>query len=208
VAQLRASIEAIAAMPLESIVQGHGEIILRGEIKDNIRRSLNYLEHLYNKVHKVVESGGSLEEARKITIEQCGLQRVLLNGMVTQLHTANVVALYHRFMAEQGTARPAAVRAGVVAATEPEAGTTARKTKTATKRATKRAGKAAARRADTKRPASAAKSKSKTAAKTARKRAGAKSTSASKSARAKGTRSKGRSSKSSSSKTTTLRRSS
>jgi hypothetical protein len=201
---LRASIEAIAAMPLESIVQGHGEIILRGEIKDNIRRSLNYLEHLYNKVHKVVESGGSLEEARKITIEQCGLQRVLLNGMVTQLHTANVVALYHRFMAEQGTARPAAVRAGVVAATEPEAGTAARKTKTATKRAAK----AAARRADTKRPASAAKSKSKTAAKTARKRAGAKSTSASKSARAKGTGSKGRSSKSSSSKTTTLRRSS
>ncbi|MCL5998326.1 MAG: MBL fold metallo-hydrolase [Chloroflexi bacterium] len=108
--QLRASTEALAAMALESIVQGHGEIILRGEIKDNIRRSLNYLEHLSNKVRKVVESGGSLEDARKIPIEQCGLQRVLLNGMVTQLHLANVVAMYNRISADRAASIPAAKR--------------------------------------------------------------------------------------------------
>ena len=99
--QLRSSIESIAAMPLESIVQGHGEIILRGEIKDNIRRSLNYLEHLSTKVANVVETGGTLDEARSITIESCGLQRVLLNGMVTQLHAANVTALYQKLKAQQ-----------------------------------------------------------------------------------------------------------
>ncbi len=99
--QLRISIEAIAAMSLESIVQGHGEIILRGEIKDNIKRSLTYLEHLNAKVRRVVDAGGPLEEARKITLESCGLQRVLLNGMVTQLHTANVVSLYNRCVAER-----------------------------------------------------------------------------------------------------------
>jgi cyclase len=103
--QLRESTELIAAMPLESIVQGHGEIILRGEIKDNIKRSLAYLEHLNTNICKVVDTNGTLEEARKITLESCGLQRVLLNGMVTQLHTANVVSLYNRFMAERGPLR-------------------------------------------------------------------------------------------------------
>jgi cyclase len=102
VTRLRESIEMIAAMPLESIVQGHGEIILRGEIKDNIRRSLNYLEQLNTRVRKVVDAGGTMEDARKITIEMCGLQRVLLNGMVTQLHVANVMALYNRLAALRG----------------------------------------------------------------------------------------------------------
>ena len=94
--QLRASIERVATMPLECIVQGHGEIILRGEIKDNIRRSLNYLETLQTKVRQLVEAGGTREEARNITLESCGLQRVLLSGVVTQLHQANVLALYNR----------------------------------------------------------------------------------------------------------------
>jgi glyoxylase-like metal-dependent hydrolase (beta-lactamase superfamily II) len=133
-AQLRASTEAIAAMPLESIVQGHGEIILRGEIKDNIKRSLNYLDQLNNKVRKVVETGGSLEDARKITIEQCGLQRVLLNGMVTQLHAANVVALYNRFTAELGVTHPAATAATEVASEQ----AASKPRKTATKRSAAR----------------------------------------------------------------------
>lgn len=97
--QLRASIDLIAAMPLESIVQGHGEIILRGEIKDNIRRSLNYLEHLQSKVQKLTETGGTRDEARRITLESCGLQRVLLSGVVGQLHQANAASLYDRYAA-------------------------------------------------------------------------------------------------------------
>lgn len=97
--QLRASIENVAAMPLESIVQGHGEIILRGEIKDTLRRSLNYLDNLQTKVKKLVEEGGTREDARRITLESCGLQRVLLSGVVTQLHQANVLALYNRLKA-------------------------------------------------------------------------------------------------------------
>jgi glyoxylase-like metal-dependent hydrolase (beta-lactamase superfamily II) len=133
--QLRESTEAIAAMPLESIVQGHGEIILRGEIKDNIRRSLNYLEQLDSKVRKIVESGGTLDEARTITIESCGLQRVLLNGMVTQLHTANVVALYQRLKAQLPPVKHIVARK-IIEAT-PEA-TPQRKPRTAKKTAAKK----------------------------------------------------------------------
>lgn len=133
--KLRESIETIAAMPLENIVQGHGEIILRGEIKDNIRRSLNYIEQLNTRVRKVVDAGGTLEEARKITIESCGLQRVLLNGMVTQLHIANVVAMYHRMAAERSAAQPVVVR------TKPAAKTAAKsaRKRTAAKKTTTRA---------------------------------------------------------------------
>lgn len=94
--QLRASIQMVSAMPLECIVQGHGEIILRGEIKDTLRRSLNYLDNLETKVRQLVETGGTREEARNITLESCGLHRVLLSGVVTQLHQANVLALYNR----------------------------------------------------------------------------------------------------------------
>ena len=143
--QLRESTEAIAAMPLESIVQGHGEIILRGEIKDNIRRSLNYLEQLDSKVRKIVESGGTLDEARTITIESCGLQRVLLNGMVTQLHTANVVALYQRLKAQLPPVKHIAARK-IIEAT-PEA-TPQRKPRTAKKTAAKK--KAAEKKSDRK----------------------------------------------------------
>ena len=94
--QLKDSLTRIAGMQLESIVQGHGEMILRGEIKEVMRRSVAYLDNLQAKVQQVVESGGTREQARAITIESCGLQRVLLNGMVGPLHNANVLALYDR----------------------------------------------------------------------------------------------------------------
>ncbi|MBK8837021.1 MAG: MBL fold metallo-hydrolase [Anaerolineae bacterium] len=38
VAAIRQAIELVAGMQLDCIVQGHGEIILRGEIKENMRR--------------------------------------------------------------------------------------------------------------------------------------------------------------------------
>lgn len=105
--QLKQSLEMIGGMQLENIVQGHGEMILRGEIKDNMKRATNYLDNVRAKVQKIIDSNGSRDEAKSITIEQCGMQRVLLNGMVVALHQANVLALYDRMMVEQGKAAPA-----------------------------------------------------------------------------------------------------
>ena len=97
VGQLKASLTMISDMPLDSIVQGHGEIILKGEIKDYLKRSINYLDQLDARVRGAIASGVSREEARQqITIESCGMGRVLLNGQVTPLHTTNVLALYDR----------------------------------------------------------------------------------------------------------------
>ncbi len=94
--QLKQSLDLIGSMQLENIVQGHGEMILRGEIKDNIKRQVNYLDNVRSKVQKFIEEGGVRENAKTITIESCGMQRVLLNGMVVALHQANVLALYDR----------------------------------------------------------------------------------------------------------------
>ena len=96
VAQLKDSLTKIAAMQLESIVQGHGEIILRGEIKEVMRRSIAYLDNMQAKVQKLIDDGGARDAAKAFTIESCGLQRVLLNGVVGPLHTANVLALYDK----------------------------------------------------------------------------------------------------------------
>lgn len=96
--QLKKSLETIGAMQLENIVQGHGEIILRGEIRDTLRRQVNYLDNLRNKVQKLIDAGGSRDDAKAITIEQCGMTRVLLNGTVVPLHVANALATYDRLM--------------------------------------------------------------------------------------------------------------
>jgi glyoxylase-like metal-dependent hydrolase (beta-lactamase superfamily II) len=108
---LKHTIERVAGMQLEYIVQGHGELILRGEIKENLRRATNYLDHIRNKAQKVVDSRGTRDEAKAIPIEQCGMSRVLLNGAVVQLHIANMAAMYDRLSAEKESKRAAAKKA-------------------------------------------------------------------------------------------------
>jgi glyoxylase-like metal-dependent hydrolase (beta-lactamase superfamily II) len=142
--QLKQSLEMIGGMQLENIVQGHGEMILRGEIKDNMKRAINYIDNVRSKVLKLIEANGAREEAKQITIEQSGMQRVLLNGMVVALHQANVLALYDRIMAERKLAsapntpetRKAASKPNAKQAAKPA--TQAAPKKTATKQATKK----------------------------------------------------------------------
>lgn len=141
--QLKQSLEMIAGMQLENIVQGHGEMILRGEIKDTLRRQINYLDNLRNKVQKLIDAGSTREQVKTLTIEQCGMQRVLLNGAVVPLHAANVLATYDRLMAAR-PAPPAATppaSAGNAKAKRPKKATTTAKKTTAKKAATKKAAK-------------------------------------------------------------------
>lgn len=157
--QLKQSLEMIGAMQLENIVQGHGEMILRGEIKDNMRRASAYIDNVRAKVEKLLDAGGTRDDAKQITIEQCGMQRVLLNGMVVALHQANMLALYDRMAAERARHTAAAHVAAPAAApakpSKPAKKASAAKKATATKKATpaKKQGTKAAARA--KRPAKA-----------------------------------------------------
>jgi cyclase len=95
------SLERVLEFNMDSIVQGHGEVLLRGEIQVAIQSSIRYLNVLHKKVKRVIEDGGGLEALRRIDIESCGKSRIPLNGLVQDLHEANLYTLYQQ-MASDG----------------------------------------------------------------------------------------------------------
>jgi cyclase len=96
---LISSLQGIPALGLENVVQGHGELVLRGEIDDAVRSNLKYLDCVRRKVEQVIKRNRPRDAVREIDIESCGKSRIPLNGLVTQLHTANLLALYDRLKA-------------------------------------------------------------------------------------------------------------
>jgi hypothetical protein len=77
----------------ENVVQGHGEVILRGEITDKIQSDLDYLENLREAVDGALASESPDHALEAIGVESCGKSRILLNGAVQDLHRQNVLAL-------------------------------------------------------------------------------------------------------------------
>ena len=93
---LRASLRKVTEQPVENMVQGHGEVILRGEVPDAVDRSLAYLDAIEARVAAAVESGDGADVLAGTSIEEFGLSRIPLNGLVQQIHMANLRALYER----------------------------------------------------------------------------------------------------------------
>lgn len=100
----RESLESLKAYNLESIVQGHGEVLLRGEIPGAIESSIEYLDSLERKVGEIVQKGRGKRGLDRLTIESCGKSRIPLNGLVQDLHWANVYMLYEEMATEQEAA--------------------------------------------------------------------------------------------------------
>jgi cyclase len=94
--QLRSSLATVLAMKPEMIVQGHGEILLRGEVADTVSSSVRYLDNIETRVEEILKRGGSEAELRKIDIEACGRSRIPLDGLVSYLHQANLRAIYRQ----------------------------------------------------------------------------------------------------------------
>lgn len=88
------SLEMMLALEPDTIVQGHGEVILRGEIEGVIHSDLAYLRNIRTAVAKILSNGNSAESLQKIDIESCGKSRIPLNGLVADLHYANLQKLY------------------------------------------------------------------------------------------------------------------
>ncbi len=90
------SLKRLRNHSFESIVQGHGEVILRGEVDAKIQGDLNYLYRLSAAVDKAMASKSWEHALSRITLESCGKERILLNGAAEQLHEQNVQALVAR----------------------------------------------------------------------------------------------------------------
>lgn len=88
------TLEHIRAIEPDTIVQGHGEVILRGEVEAIIQSDLDYLLSIHTAVSHIVSNGNQIESLADIDIESCGKSRIPLNGLVSDLHQANLQKLY------------------------------------------------------------------------------------------------------------------
>jgi glyoxylase-like metal-dependent hydrolase (beta-lactamase superfamily II) len=91
-----ASFKKIAKMGLENVVQGHGDIVLRGEIDAYIKEDLAYLSAIRKAVRKASRRKFPLELLDEIDVESCGKSRVLIGGLAGELHRRNLRALYRQ----------------------------------------------------------------------------------------------------------------
>jgi cyclase len=98
--QMIESIKRINMMGLENIVQGHGDIILRGEIEDSIKGNIDYLNNLRKAVRAAARRKNPKDALENIDVESCGKSRVLLGGLADVLHRKNVVSVYRQIKAE------------------------------------------------------------------------------------------------------------
>jgi len=90
------TIKGIGKLGLENIVQGHGDIILRGEIEAAIKDNISYLTTIKKRVRAIARRKSAEELLEEITIEECGKSRVLLGGLANALHQSNLNALLYK----------------------------------------------------------------------------------------------------------------
>ncbi|MEW6239634.1 MAG: MBL fold metallo-hydrolase [Chloroflexota bacterium] len=90
---IAASIKKIGRMGLENIIQGHGDIILRGEIDAAVKENLNYLAAIKRVVKAAARRRSPEDVLESADIESCGKSRVHLGGLAEQLHRRNLSAL-------------------------------------------------------------------------------------------------------------------
>ena len=99
---LTSTMKRIGKMGLENIVQGHGDIILRGEIDEAIKQDLNYLTLLRKGVKSAIKKRNLAEALEGVTIESCGKSRVFLGGVAHELHKRNVLILAQQTAEAEG----------------------------------------------------------------------------------------------------------
>lgn len=95
-----ASMKQITKMGLENVVQGHGDIILRGEIDLMMKENIEYLTEIRKHVRKASRRKYPLDLLEEIGVESCGKSRVLLGGLAADLHRMNLTGLYEQLYGE------------------------------------------------------------------------------------------------------------
>jgi cyclase len=91
------SIKKIGKMGLENIIQGHGDIVLRGEIDDAVKENIAYLTNIRKAVRTATHRKNPAEALAAIDIESCGKNRVYLGGLAEEMHRRNLRTLSRQF---------------------------------------------------------------------------------------------------------------
>jgi len=94
--QLRATLRRFLEMKPSFVVQGHGGVLLRGEVITTIEAHLAYLDIVEEKVREYVAEQRPPSGLRELDIESCGLSRIPLDGWVNNIHLSNLVSLYKK----------------------------------------------------------------------------------------------------------------
>ncbi len=97
---LTVSLKRMGRMGLENIIQGHGDIVLRGEIENYIKENIAYLSNIRKVVRKASRRKYPREILDEASIESCGKSRVLIGGLASELHQRNLRALYRQMYGE------------------------------------------------------------------------------------------------------------
>lgn len=98
--ELIQTLKHIAKMGLENVVQGHGDIILRGEIENYVKENLAYLSCIRRVVRKASRRKYAQDVLDETGVEDCGKSHVLLGGLAEELHRRNLRGLYRFYYNE------------------------------------------------------------------------------------------------------------
>jgi glyoxylase-like metal-dependent hydrolase (beta-lactamase superfamily II) len=102
-AQAIDTMKKIKNLAPDTLVQGHGEVILRGEVQIMLDKYINYLECVYLHAEKSLKEGYDRKDIWDIPLESCGLERVPLGIASHRLHVANILSIYDKLKDEQKT---------------------------------------------------------------------------------------------------------
>lgn len=94
------SLKLIDQLSLENVVQGHGDVVLRGEIISAIDDHLQYLSTIRKIVRRAARRKFPGDMLETVDVESCGKSRVLLGGLAEELHQRNLKALYQQLYGE------------------------------------------------------------------------------------------------------------
>ena len=102
------SLHSLHEFNLETIVQGHGDILLRGEVTRGIEESIQYLNDIEALVERLMMEGATKTELLSNDIEKFGRNRISLGGLVQNFHQANLLFLWEKAKTAQHKMRQVA----------------------------------------------------------------------------------------------------
>lgn len=94
--EIASSIKKMGRMGLENIVQGHGDIILRGEIDAAVKENLAYLANIKKFAKSAARRKAEADPLEGASLEVSGKSRVYLGGLAEALHKRNMLELVTR----------------------------------------------------------------------------------------------------------------